>query len=357
MTLALITLVVALSISAVAAWYSILGLMAIFAASATSIAIMGGVLEVGKLVTASWLYQNWPKVPFLLKSYLTLAVVVLMFITSMGIFGYLSKAHIDQGVGAMDSTAQIERLDLRIDRQEQVIDRAQKALGQLDQALDRYIELGAVTKGLKAREDQEQERARLDTQITQAELEIAQLNEKKADLTQTIREFEVEVGPIKYIADLVYEDGRANLEEAVRWVIITLIFVFDPLAVLLVIAANISLKEYSELKKPIKETTVASAGENWDDLFTETKAQVSDDWYDENNERMDIIGQNGNDGLHYEEVANTEPKANTISPQSKEWKDKYEEEARQWLGSNATYVTQTYKDGDKTGTVQIKIKS
>lgn len=352
MTLALITLFVALSISAVAAWYSILGLMAIFAASATSIAIMGGVLEVGKLVTASWLYQNWPRVPFLLKSYLTLAVVVLMFITSMGIFGYLSKAHIDQGIGAGNSQAQIERLDTRIERQEQMIFRSQASLDQLDLALDRYIELGAVTKGLKAREEQQPERDRLNTQITQAESKIAELQDEKAELTTTIREFEVEVGPIKYIADLVYEDGRANLEEAVRWVIITLIFVFDPLAVLLVIAANMSLKDQSEKKKPISEMTVATAGQAWDDSFTEQKAEM-EEWYSEDDEkRMDIIGQNGNDGLHYEEV-----EANTITPETKEWRDKYEEEARQWLGSNATYVTQTYKDGDKTGTVKIKIKS
>lgn len=350
--MAYLTLLVALSISAVAAWYSILGLMAIFAASATSIAIMGAVLEVGKLVTASWLYQNWTRVPFLLKSYLTLAVVVLMFITSMGIFGYLSKAHIDQGIGAGNSEAQIERLDTRIERQEQMITRAQAGLDQLDAALDRYIELGAVTKGLKAREDQEAERTRLNTQITQAETEIAKLNEEKADLSQTIREFEVEVGPIKYIADLVYEDGKANLEEAVRWVIITLIFVFDPLAVLLVIAANMSIKDRYETKAPIKETTVASVGENWEDEFKEEPAQMQE-WYTEEDEkRMDIIGQNGNEGLHYGEV-----EANNIVPESKEWKDKYEEEARQWLGSNATYITQTYKDGDRVGTVKIKVKS
>ena len=97
MILAMSTLLTALGISAVAAYYSIVGLMAIFSASAMSIAIMGVVLEIGKLITASWLYQNWKRVPFLLKSYLTLAVIVLMFITSMGIFGYLSKAHIDQG--------------------------------------------------------------------------------------------------------------------------------------------------------------------------------------------------------------------------------------------------------------------
>ena len=114
MVLALVTLITALGISAVAAFYSIVGLMAIFSASALSIAVMGIVLEIGKLITASWLYQNWKRVPFLLKSYLTIAVVILMFITSMGIFGYLSKAHIDQGSGTSELYVKVERLDNRI---------------------------------------------------------------------------------------------------------------------------------------------------------------------------------------------------------------------------------------------------
>src|SRR6056297_387917 len=149
-----LTLFVALAISGVAAWYSIVGLMAIFAASAMSIAIMGSVLEVGKILTASWLYQNWNRVPFLLKSYLTTAVVVLMFITSMGIFGYLSKAHIEQtgDLGVVEN--QIALLDIQIERQQKDITRQQGALDMLDEALARYTELGAVTKGLQAREDQ-----------------------------------------------------------------------------------------------------------------------------------------------------------------------------------------------------------
>ena len=107
----ILTLLVAIGISAVAAWYSIIGLMAIFSAAAIAIAIMGGVLEVGKLVTASWLYQNWKRVPKILKGYLTGAVVVLMFITSMGIFGFLSKAHMDQAASAGDAGAQVTRLE------------------------------------------------------------------------------------------------------------------------------------------------------------------------------------------------------------------------------------------------------
>ena len=115
MLIAIITLLTALAISVVAAFYSIVGLMAIFSASAISISVMGIVLEIGKLVTATWLYHNWTKVPKLLKYYLTLAVVILMFITSMGIFGYLSKAHIDQGTGTTELYVKVERIDNRIE--------------------------------------------------------------------------------------------------------------------------------------------------------------------------------------------------------------------------------------------------
>jgi len=144
--MAYLTLLTALSISGVAAWYSIAGLAAIFSASILPIIIMGSVLEVGKLVTASWLYQNWTRVPFLLKTYLTTAVVVLMFITSMGIFGFLSKAHIEQGLQNNESSIKAAQIETLIQRENREIERNEAILAQLDQALQRYIELGAVTK-------------------------------------------------------------------------------------------------------------------------------------------------------------------------------------------------------------------
>ena len=250
MILALVTLITALGISAVAAFYSIVGLMAIFSASALSIAIMGIVLEIGKLITASWLYQNWKRVPFLLKSYLTIAVIVLMFITSMGIFGYLSKAHIDQGSGTSELYVKVERLDNRIISERKIITRAEKQLSALDSALDKYLELGAVSKGLKKREDQEQERNALTDNINNAQSRIDKLLDEKSEYKLQINSFEVEVGPLKYISALVYGDEALDyIDTAVRAVILILVFVFDPLAVLLIIAANISFAEYNEKRK------------------------------------------------------------------------------------------------------------
>ena len=246
----MITLLTALGISAVAAYYSIVGLMAIFSASAISIAIMGVVLEIGKLITASWLYQNWKRVPFLLKSYLTLAVVVLMFITSMGIFGYLSKAHIDQGKGVAEIYLKVERVDNRIETERNTIARYEKQLTNLDTALNRYLDLGAVSKGLAKREEQEPERRELVRLINESQKRIDDFLTERSEYQLQINSFEVEIGPIKYISALIYGDEALDyIDTAVRAVILTLVFVFDPLAVLLLISANMSMQDYNEQKR------------------------------------------------------------------------------------------------------------
>ena len=250
MILAICTLFTALAISAVAAFYSIVGLMAIFSASAMSIAVMGIVLEVGKLITASWLYQNWKRVPLLLKSYLTIAVVVLMFITSMGIFGYLSKAHIDQGKGVAEIYLKVERVDNRIQTERNTILRYEKQLTNLDTALNKYLDLGAVSKGLAKREEQEPERKELVSLINKAQEKIDLLLTERAEYQLQINSFEVEIGPIKYISAIIYGDKALDyIDTAVRAVILILVFVFDPLAVLLIVSANMSFAEYSEERK------------------------------------------------------------------------------------------------------------
>lgn len=244
MILAYLTLLTALAISGVAAYYSIIGLVAIFSASVIPIAVMGVVLETGKLVSAAWLYHYWKKVNKLLKTYLISAVVILMFITSMGIFGFLSKAHIEQTTVQSDNTLQIESIDSQIIRQQKDIERAELQLTLLDDALKKYVELGAVTKSINARKGQEEERNALISTINDATNTIASLTKQKYELRTKENELIAEVGPIKYIAELVYGNSETNtLEEAVRWVIIIIVFVFDPLAVLLLISANISLKE------------------------------------------------------------------------------------------------------------------
>ena len=265
----------ALGVSAVAGYFSIVGLMAIFPAAAMSILAMGVVLEVAKLVTASWLYQNWQQANLLMKAYFVPAVAILSIITSMGIFGFLSKAHIDQGVESGDATAKIERLDTAIERNRREVERAQRTLDSFDATLDRYTTLGFVTRGLDARKEQKEEREAMRNIINKAEAENDELLDQRSELSAEVRAFEVEVGPIKYIADLIYEDGRANLEEAVRAVIIMLVLVFDPLAILLVVAANMQLNtatgkriEFFSLDETATETA-EELYEKWE----ETKSQ------------------------------------------------------------------------------------
>ena len=250
MILGVLTLFTALAISAVAAYYSIIGLIAIFSAAVIPIAVMGVVLELGKLVTASWLYHYWKKVPHLLKTYLISAVVILMFITSMGIFGFLSKAHIEQTTITSDKSLEISSVQSEIERHKKDIFRAEQSLQLLDNALKKYTDLGAVTKGLNARKEQQGERDELNESIQSATDKIATLTKKQFRLKKEQVQIQSEVGPIRYIAELIYgESTQSVLEDAVRWVIIIIVFVFDPLAVLLLISANITLKEESKSRR------------------------------------------------------------------------------------------------------------
>ena len=246
----------AISISVIAAGYSIVGLATLFAGAVVPIIAMGSALEVGKLVAASWLYHNWRNklVPQSIKAYLTMAVIVLIFITSMGIFGFLSKAHLDQVRPVSSNEIKIELITNQIERQQIVIDRSQKTLTLLDQTLEKYIDLEYVTRGLKEREKQKPERDALTLAINEASDKIGELTLEKSTLALEQDKIEAEVGPIKYIAELIYgeEGARDHFDEAVRWVIIVLIFVFDPLAVLLLIAANISLRSRKVAKEEAK---------------------------------------------------------------------------------------------------------
>jgi hypothetical protein len=239
-----ILFVTAISLSVVAAWYAIAGLVAIFAAAVVPIMIMGSLLEASKLVVASWLYRSWNEIPKLMKAYFVAALIILMVLTSMGIFGYLSKAHLDQAIPTGDAAAKVQILDERISIEQDVITQYRKDLTILNDQIDRYNELGAVSKGVKAREGQKEERTSILNQIEESQDKVTQLREERAPYSMEMRKIEAEVGPLKYIAALIYGDSpdQSLLESAVRIVIMMIVFVFDPLAVLLLIAANWSLK-------------------------------------------------------------------------------------------------------------------
>ena len=241
-----LTLLVALSLSSVAAWYSIIGLTAIFAGAVIPVIIMGGILEIGKITTTVWLRKYWSRAGWLLKLYLVPAVVALALLTSMGIFGFLSKAHMEHGISTGDSQAKLSLYDEKIKTQRENIELARKALTQMDNQVDQRLSRGdsenSAERAVQIRRQQAGERTKLQKDIGDAQKEIAKLNEERAPIAAENRKVEAEVGPIKYIAALIYGDTADNntLESAVRWVIILLVIVFDPLAIALVLAANAS---------------------------------------------------------------------------------------------------------------------
>jgi hypothetical protein len=283
-----ITLGTSLSIAGVAAWYSIAGLMAIFSGSVVAIAIMGGVLEIGKLVTASWLHSNWKAASWWMKTYLTSAVFILMLITSLGIFGFLSKAHLEHSISTGGTNElRITNLERQIGNQQRTITDAEKVLSQLDQTVQVLLDADRIrgkSGALETRKGQSEERSALNENINAAYDRIEQYQEELTPLTQEKLAIEVEVGPLKYIAELIYGDEAGNhFDEAVRWVILLLIFVFDPLAVALLLVAS---RGFAVDKKPetfyqvsqiVDPSNVVDVEDNLTEVIVEDEIPIDED--------------------------------------------------------------------------------
>jgi hypothetical protein len=271
-----LTLLVALGLSTIAAWYSIIGLTAIFAGAVIPIIIMGSALELAKITTTVWLRKYWNRCSWVIKMYLVPAVIALAVLTSMGIFGFLSKAHLDQGVPTSDIAAKVALLDEKIKTERDNIETSKKALQQMDAQVDQMLGRTDNDKGAERavtiRRQQQKERGALQADIAKSQTVIAKLNEERAPIASELRKVEAEVGPIKYIAALIYGDNPdANLlERAVRWVIILLVLVFDPLALMLVIAANQSREWDKEEESNKPDAWVADVGEK------PTKEEIND---------------------------------------------------------------------------------
>ena len=283
MIFGLLILAVALFISAVAAFYSIAGLSAIFAAAVTPIIIMGLALEIGKIAATVWLHKYWHCVAVQFKLYLVPAILVLMLITSMGIFGFLSKAHMDQTVPAGDVAAQVTILDEKIATERANIDANKKALtqmdSQVDQILGRTTDDKGATKAAQLRKSQAKERKSLQNDISMAQKAIVAIQAERAPIAAQVRKVEAEVGPIRYIAALIYGDNPDSnlLERAVRWVIILLVFVFDPLAIVLILAADQTFIWIKEDKQKKKEE---EPNDNWPDNNEAWPEWVADPTYE-----------------------------------------------------------------------------
>jgi hypothetical protein len=347
----------AFALSASAAYYSIAGLVAIFSAAVIPIIIMGGTLEVSKLVVASWLYNNWKQIPLMMKSYFTVALIILMCLTSMGIFGFLSKAHLDQAVPSGDIASKVAVIEEKLKTEKDTIEDAKRTIKQLDEQVNQTISrtsADTTTKGIdrsvKIRKSQAKERKELYSTIQTSQAEISKLNEEKAPVAAQLRKVEAEVGPIKYIAALIYGDNldESFLEKAVRIVILMIVSVFDPLAVLMLVAANWSLKhrkeedetkEFFDRGKEIAQALDKADTTGWEkvwqpksEAWPEWDPEVTEDFdprpeekveWPEDETRIETIGPNGNDGLHYEEVEKGwDPKfKNVIDRDYQDWLD------------------------------------
>jgi len=244
--IAYLTLISGLAISGVAEYYSIMGLIAIYPSVFWPIVIMGVVLGLGKISGTVWLKQNWEYSPWFLKAYILPAIIALMLITSLGVFGFLSKAHSDQSLVSGDVQSKIAVYDEKIKTAKDNIDANRKALKQMDDAVDQVMgrsndEKGA-DKAVQIRRSQQKERARLQSEISTEQKTISQLSEERAPIAAEVRKVEAEVGPIKYIAAFIYgtSPDESMLERAVTWIIILIVIVFDPLAVIMLLAAQMT---------------------------------------------------------------------------------------------------------------------
>jgi len=246
---------------------------------------MGSLLEVSKLVVASWMYRNWKEIPFLMKTYFTSALIILMLLTSMGIFGFLSKAHLDQAVPSGDIAAKLSLIDERIKTEKENINANRKELSHLDSQLDQTIarttEQSGTERAINLRRGQKKERNRIFTEIGAAQTKIAKYNEERAPIASEVRKVEAEVGPIKYIAALLYDDAadEAVLEKAVRFVIIMIVIVFDPLAVLLLVAANWNLMHNKKKDEPVYVTEIPPTVFKKPDVYPEESKNVIKEFF------------------------------------------------------------------------------
>lgn len=251
MFIGILNISAAIILSLISAYFSITGITTIFSGAAAGVALMGAALEFSKIAATIWLHSWWKKANKLLKVYLVFAVVILIGISSIGIYGYLAKAYVGQEAPAIQYQSDIQRIDLQIDRYEREIERAQLNLDTLDEAIDIYLEYDNATRGLQQLDNQQEDRDALYEQIDTARNEIDDLLDQKFEIQNQINTLETDVGPIKYLAAILYgeDNAESNYDNAARLLIILLVLVFDPFAVLMMVSGSIALENREKKTK------------------------------------------------------------------------------------------------------------
>ena len=318
----------ALSVSLSAAFYSISGLSKLFAGAAFAVIVMAASLEVAKLVIASLLYQYRKSLPFLLKAYLSIACVVLILITSMGIYGFLSAAYQDTANKEGNAEARIVLIETKRDNVKEQLEVYTEEKTSINEAVAE-LRKGLSNNKIQWRDKETNQiitstssrtRKALEKQLDQAIIRQTEINAKVDVLNKKIFEYETEIvetrigdgstselGPLKYLSGLT----GLPMDRIINYLLLTIIFVFDPLAIALVIAANFA---FARLRKPTKENLYGEKveiKENTPYTMEEVSEYLNNE--DEAEERMNIIGQNGNEGLHYENEAQIKSLQNEIN--------------------------------------------
>ena len=239
----LITFLTSFSIAVIAAFYSVVGMMTIFAGAPYAVGIMIFLLEASKLLIASILYKNWQILPFLMRIYFVLALIILMIITSMGIFGFLSKSYIQHKQQIIPIESKIGEIEAEIRKKQNEIVFYERQLELLDSVVNSYQDQGYIRRSSEVVEQQREERRAISDRISSVRNEIVDIELRKNDVREKIREAELEIGPLRYIAELVYGDSaNERVDDAAKILIIVIVLVFDPLAVFLVVAGNIQIE-------------------------------------------------------------------------------------------------------------------
>lgn len=256
MIVGLLAIISAILLSVVSAYFSITGITTIFSGAALAVGVMGGVFELAKVSATIWLYNFWKAANLAMKWYFFISIFVLICISSIGIYGFLVSGYVGQEVDTRRFQNQIEQTQARIDRENQKISQAQDQLDILDESIERYLELNIVTRGLAQREEQSAERQRLREEISQSRDVISEHEDRIFELREDLNNQQVDVGPVKYIASFIYGEEQAQeyYDNSVRWLSLLFVIVFDPFAVLLMVAGNIAFrqrgKKSSKRKRP-----------------------------------------------------------------------------------------------------------
>lgn len=287
MVFALLTLLSALSLATVAGWFSIIGIITIYAGAPLHALIMGVVLECSKLITTSWLYRNWEHSSLKLKLPLVIFTLTLMLTTSVGVFGFLSKSHLEQNAGTIDNGGKIQRLDQQISREKSIIADNDKVILQLDATINSFIGKDRADRALAVRRSQAAQRKELRNSIDSAQKKIDEYSDEKLKLESEVRKLELEVGPIRYIAELIYsneEDSGKKIESAVKIFTLIIVLTLDPLAVILLVAANQTLvgvtkktKKKEEILVDIEPLTPVAKEEITENIPTVNKSELKDE--------------------------------------------------------------------------------